>query len=77
MNGRKMNEVQGKSGRILIDQLTKTRNYLYDQVISIEKLERQEESQRIKPRCRFVEQLGEFLDTHHRNYLAQDGKFCE
>ncbi len=42
-------------GRILIDQLTKIRNNLYDQVISIEKLERQEESQRIKPRYRFVE----------------------
>ena len=41
-------------GRILIDQLTKIRNNLYDQVISIEKLERQEESQRIKPSYRFV-----------------------
>ena len=57
-------------GRILIDELTKIRKNLYDQVISIEKLERQEESQRIKPRYRFVEQLGEFLDTHHCNYLA-------
>ena len=42
-------------GRILIDELTKIRKNLYDQVISIEKLERQEESQRIKPRYRFVE----------------------
>ena len=57
-------------GRLLIDQLTKIRNNLYDQVISIEKLERQEESQRIKPRDRFVEQLGELLDKHHCNYLA-------
>ena len=57
-------------GRILIDQLTKIRNNLYDQVISIEKLERQEESQRIKPRYRFLEQLGELLDKHHCNYSA-------
>ena len=61
-------------GRILIDQLTKIRNNSYDQVISIEKLERQVESQRIKPRYRFVRQLGEFLDKHHCNYSAYDGK---